>query len=136
MKHGLILKITQKRPDELKILTPGDGHHTIHDTIRLEKPIHQVTANNPWSTTLKAKITRAYQHIGESEASAKLILKEGYFDALMELQNQHHQRVENARDQEHSLIEEAKAKREARIRQESREFIEYLNNHNATVMDF
>lgn len=136
MKNQLILKITTKQPDEIKILIPNDGYHTCHDTLRLEKPIHKVSSTSPWSTTLKAKINRAYQAMGETEAMAKIIIKEGYFDALMELQQQHHQKVEAAQQMESSLIEQAIQKRETRIRKESQEFTEYLHGHNATVMDF
>lgn len=67
---------------------------------------------------------------------ARVILKEGYFDALMELRQQYHQKVESAQEMEESLIKKAQLKREARIQRESREFMEYLKGHNATVMDF
>ena len=137
MEYKLKLKIIDSTPDEIKITIPKDGKEFCCETLKLEKPINDITPNSPWSGNLKAKIKRAYiKQLGKSEKIANVIIQEEFYDALMELKDQQNDKIRNAKENETVLEEKLKQEELDKIREDAREFKQFLKEHNATVMDF
>ena len=136
MEHKLILRISKSNPNEIKVIIPRDGKEICCERLVLEKPINKVSPNSPWSTNLKAKIKRSYIKLGKSETIANVIIKEEYYDAIMELQRQNQIKIDSAKQEEASNEKVLEKEHRDKIRQEAREFKQYLKEHNATIMDF
>ena len=136
MEMGLILRVSQETPNEIQIITPQEGQEVICERIKLDRSITKIGVNGPWASVFKSKITKGYIQLGKSEALAATIIREGLFDAITELQDQHLQNIDAAKDR---LLHEEKAsqkERNIKIQEEAQEFREYLTEHNATLMDF
>ena len=136
MKDKLKLKISKDNPNEVKILIPEGDKEICYERLRLLEPIHKISVNGPWSTNLKAKIKKSYMKMEISEDMAKIIIKEGFFDAMMELQDQHMRNIETARENDAHREKLSEQDQQIRIQEESQEFKQFLNEHHATIMDF
>lgn len=135
MEMGLILKITEEEK-HIQILIPKNGKDIAIDRLKLDRPISKIPTAGSWANILKSKIIKGYQSLGKSETMAKTIIKEGLFDAIVELQEQHMVKVENAKDNELKEEELSQKEEEQHIKEESQKFRKYLEEHNATVIDF
>lgn len=136
MEMGLILKISEEEEDYIQVLIPKNGKDLVNDRIKLDRPISKISTVGPWANILKSKIIKGYLSLGKSEAMAKTIIKEGLFDAIVELQEQHMIDVEHAKDNELKEEELSQKEQEQLVKEESQKFRMYLKDHNATVMDF
>ena len=131
MKEGVMLRIIDE--NKLEILTEED---VVFESIRLNKPLLDISIGGQFGTLLKRKIGKAYISNGVSPDMSAVIIKEGLYDAICELQDQHMDNLENS--DELKQVERVKQLEEENkiINEQAEEFYKFLQEHDLTLFGY